>query len=543
MYYSKGMYVMTNVNNIVPNIASEKPICIHFRDENTTSITPQLKKLYKEHLPLDLIYIVGWKNLDHALLTKNPKYIAFNINSIIHHDITISKMMAMMQTRLKLANLNIPIVVSINKDSPLHYISEIKNAGAHGIIATIDFGMEETIISQEAVINGIEYWPEHIINQLPIVVQKPIHIYVQAGYNDVTVKTPEIVDEYNHILPVDVRTCHSFEEFDELLKLNPHQIAIHIDTLISYSENIYDIIRMIQTRLKLGKLNIPIAIVVPKTAQLSIINGLKKLGIQNIVPYHGDWDPALVMAGLYALTNRQPFWPEYIIDQLPSTPLNKINVYFRKDWRTYVTPEMTKNVKNKLPFETRFTADWDELGIHMSSNVGMISCHISMIKDAGVSPQEFVSMIETMIKMTWSDKKIPIGVGINKDTNLALIKELQKSGVCGIIPSASDFNHEETVEALTEIFNHRPYWPKHILNQLPGAVKKIKINIQGIKLTNRQEEVLDLVCKRGLSNKSVAKMLNISESTVKIHVSAIMRAYGVRNRTQLALSASSQNRV
>jgi DNA-binding NarL/FixJ family response regulator len=59
-----------------------------------------------------------------------------------------------------------------------------------------------------------------------------------------------------------------------------------------------------------------------------------------------------------------------------------------------------------------------------------------------------------------------------------------------------------------------------------------------IKLTDRQDEIFNLVCRRGLSNKKIAQILNISESTVKVHMSAILKAYRVRNRTQLALSGS-----
>ena len=51
---------------------------------------------------------------------------------------------------------------------------------------------------------------------------------------------------------------------------------------------------------------------------------------------------------------------------------------------------------------------------------------------------------------------------------------------------------------------------------------------------------MTLVAKRGLSNKKIAQVLNISESTVKVHISAILKAYGVRNRTQLALAGSSK---
>ncbi len=57
-----------------------------------------------------------------------------------------------------------------------------------------------------------------------------------------------------------------------------------------------------------------------------------------------------------------------------------------------------------------------------------------------------------------------------------------------------------------------------------------------MKLTPRQSQVLKLICHRGLSNKAIGNILKISESTVKIHTSAILKRYGVKNRTQLVLA-------
>lgn len=57
---------------------------------------------------------------------------------------------------------------------------------------------------------------------------------------------------------------------------------------------------------------------------------------------------------------------------------------------------------------------------------------------------------------------------------------------------------------------------------------------EDLRLTPRQKEVLALVAK-GMNNFQVACELNMSESTVKLHVSRILRATGLYNRTQLAL--------
>jgi DNA-binding NarL/FixJ family response regulator len=56
-------------------------------------------------------------------------------------------------------------------------------------------------------------------------------------------------------------------------------------------------------------------------------------------------------------------------------------------------------------------------------------------------------------------------------------------------------------------------------------------------LTNRQLDVFRLLAE-GLPNKLIARRLGLSEATVKLHVSAILRALGVRNRTEAVLQAS-----
>jgi DNA-binding NarL/FixJ family response regulator len=56
------------------------------------------------------------------------------------------------------------------------------------------------------------------------------------------------------------------------------------------------------------------------------------------------------------------------------------------------------------------------------------------------------------------------------------------------------------------------------------------------KLTMRQREVLSCLAQ-GLSNKEIARALNIAEATTKIHTAALLRALGVRNRTQAAFRA------
>jgi DNA-binding NarL/FixJ family response regulator len=58
-------------------------------------------------------------------------------------------------------------------------------------------------------------------------------------------------------------------------------------------------------------------------------------------------------------------------------------------------------------------------------------------------------------------------------------------------------------------------------------------------LTRREREVV-LALAEGLSNKDVARRLNLSEGTVKVHLHNIYSKLGVRNRTALAVLAHTE---
>ena len=56
-------------------------------------------------------------------------------------------------------------------------------------------------------------------------------------------------------------------------------------------------------------------------------------------------------------------------------------------------------------------------------------------------------------------------------------------------------------------------------------------------LTGRQVDVLALIMQ-GKSNKAICRALDLSEPTVKSHVSAILRALKVSNRTEIVIAVS-----
>jgi NarL family two-component system response regulator LiaR len=59
---------------------------------------------------------------------------------------------------------------------------------------------------------------------------------------------------------------------------------------------------------------------------------------------------------------------------------------------------------------------------------------------------------------------------------------------------------------------------------------------QSDDLTQRELDVLRCIAQ-GMSNKQAAQHLSIETTTVRSHVSSLMRKLGTENRTQLALYA------
>ena len=79
------------------------------------------------------------------------------------------------------------------------------------------------------------------------------------------------------------------------------------------------------------------------------------------------------------------------------------------------------------------------------------------------------------------------------------------------------------------------------LNELTDKAQKLLDAGQSVKtsvkLTRREKEVLDGIL-RSLANKEIASELNLSERTVKFHVSSLLSKFKVHSRMELMREAS-----
>jgi two-component system, NarL family, nitrate/nitrite response regulator NarL len=79
-------------------------------------------------------------------------------------------------------------------------------------------------------------------------------------------------------------------------------------------------------------------------------------------------------------------------------------------------------------------------------------------------------------------------------------------------------------------------FPKPAVGSQSGGSYGLGEKIHGIQLSHRERQVL-ICLAHGQSNKGIARVCDISEATVKVHLKAILRKTNARNRTQAAIWA------
>jgi DNA-binding CsgD family transcriptional regulator len=184
------------------------------------------------------------------------------------------------------------------------------------------------------------------------------------------------------------------------------------------------------------------------------------------------------------------------------------------------------------PAEIIFCESFKDLSLMLAKDPVLIIASNDLIRKHGTL-EEFLLMTETLIKFNGGNTKPAIGISFDKETTISEIKAIQKNSI-NLFPNLVSYGVEETKKAVETFLKTGKSYPKDLIEKLPG--NKEKPTFKDVHLTGRQKQVYELIANRGLSNKQIAQVLKISESTVKIHVSAVMRALCVRNRTQLALT-------
>jgi DNA-binding NarL/FixJ family response regulator len=117
---------------------------------------------------------------------------------------------------------------------------------------------------------------------------------------------------------------------------------------------------------------------------------------------------------------------------------------------------------------------------------------------------------------------------ISGDEHEGIAHQAVAAGASGFIPKS--FTADEMLAAIDDVLNGNVFVPAQAAPMLPTSSGA---------LTLRQLEVVTMMA-RGFSNKEIARELDLAERTVKAHVTAVLDALRVKNRTQAVIVAQQQ---
>lgn len=141
------------------------------------------------------------------------------------------------------------------------------------------------------------------------------------------------------------------------------------------------------------------------------------------------------------------------------------------------------------------------------------------------------------IKMEYPE--LPV-ILLSAEEDPALVMRALQEGASGFITKSS--SAKVMLSAIKLVLSGGVYVPPLMVANKAAAAPKPTAQaaperpVTSVKLTERQQDVL-VEMGRGLANKEIARALDMSPSTVKVHVAAILKELDVKNRTQAVATA------
>lgn len=135
--------------------------------------------------------------------------------------------------------------------------------------------------------------------------------------------------------------------------------------------------------------------------------------------------------------------------------------------------------------------------------------------------------------------------GIRPDANIVVVSAnervevMQKAiqyGAKGFLPKSA--NIDIMRNAFNSVLAGEKWLPEQARDNTLTPNAEEKSLIDGIASLTQQQYVVLTMLAQGLLNKQIAYELDVTEATIKAHMTAIFRKLNVRSRTQVALAIS-----
>jgi DNA-binding NarL/FixJ family response regulator len=156
-----------------------------------------------------------------------------------------------------------------------------------------------------------------------------------------------------------------------------------------------------------------------------------------------------------------------------------------------------------------------------------------VLLDVGLSDQDSLEVATALMEET-PDAKIIVMDLLPAHEDIA---EFVNAGVSGFV--LKDATFDEFVETIRAVAGGQKVLPPRMMESLFSQIAKeiegrgIKEPLEDARMTRREREVVGHIGE-GMSNKEIAKRLNIATHTVKSHVRNVMEKLALHTRLQIA---------
>lgn len=138
--------------------------------------------------------------------------------------------------------------------------------------------------------------------------------------------------------------------------------------------------------------------------------------------------------------------------------------------------------------------------------------------------------LQGLERMIAANDRRPVAI-LSGNTSRALAEQAIRAGAAGFVPKT--MSSRSMVSAVRFMAAGEIYAPFNFMQQAEPSAST---------LSQRETEVLRGLCE-GKSNKEIARVLDLQEVTIKLHVKTLSRKLNARNRTHAAMIAREQNLI
>src|SRR5262245_22694329 len=148
---------------------------------------------------------------------------------------------------------------------------------------------------------------------------------------------------------------------------------------------------------------------------------------------------------------------------------------------------------------------------------------------------------EGLLQLRTRHPRLPIVV-VSAHEEAKIVSEALSYGAAGFIPKSA--RKDDLAEAIRAVMEGAVYVPENygVRPPEPDSADRAEMVRRLATLTPQQLRVLQML-RQGLLNKQIAYELQVGETTVKAHVSEILRKLNVYSRTQAVIEVSKLDNV